>query len=262
MRFQQHANPVCAGSHAMEQKRIRKADVRDLGLLSYEEAFDLQQQIVKSMIEEDRSRNTILLLEHPPVFTLGKQGGRENLTVPESFLNSRGIHIVQTQRGGNITFHGPGQLVVYPIIDLFQAGMAVKDFVYCLEEVMIRTCRAFMVTAERDDRNHGIWVGGKKIGSIGLTIRKGISFHGIALNVSNDLTPFSWINPCGLEGVSMTSLAAETERGSTILDMTSVKNTFLREFAVVLEFVLAAADPSKGLAHTLESSLAGYHDTH
>jgi lipoate-protein ligase B len=181
----------------------------DLGLADYEKVFRFQQEIVDRKTRQPDTPDVVLVLEHPAVFTLGKRGGRENIVVPESRLRERGISVVQTQRGGNITFHGPGQLVVYPILDLERAGTGVADFVAVLEEAMIKTCADFGVTASRSPVNHGIWVKTSKIGSIGLTVRKGVSFHGLALNIAMDLEPFGWINPCGLKGLAMTSLEKE-----------------------------------------------------
>jgi lipoate-protein ligase B len=149
----------------------------------------------------------MLLLEHPPVFTLGRNGGRENLMVSDAFLKAAGVSVRPTERGGNITYHGPGQIVGYPVVDLQRARMRVADYVAALESLMIAVAREWGVDAQRDPRNRGVWVDGAKVGSIGLCLRRGMTFHGFALNVNNDLTPFEWINPCGLAGVRMASLA-------------------------------------------------------
>jgi lipoate-protein ligase B len=167
------------------------------------------------------------------VFTFGRNGGRENLTVSEDFLKDRGVTLVQTDRGGNVTCHGPGQAVLYPVVDLEQARIGVTDFVYGLEEIMGQTARDFGVPIHRDPRNHGMWKGPRKIGSVGLSIKHGISIHGLALNVSMDLTPFSWINPCGMSGVSMTSLKQELENQGVTdppLPMDAVKETLITYF--------------------------------
>ncbi|MFO7751295.1 MAG: lipoyl(octanoyl) transferase LipB [Desulfobacteraceae bacterium] len=190
-------------------------EIVDLGLKDYQETFDLQEKIVSEKIGKTMERDTVLVVEHPAVFTLGKNGGRENLVVSEAFLRSKEIPVVQTGRGGNITFHGPGQLVVYPIVDLKQAKVGVADFVYRLEEIMLYTALQFNVKAVRNGQNHGIWVNNSKLGSVGLSIRKNVSFHGIALNVNLDLTPFSWINPCGMSGVAMTSIEQEQKKSGS-----------------------------------------------
>lgn len=164
------------------------------------------------MIKDPDSADRVLAVEHPSVYTLGKRGGSENLVVSHQFLESRNIDIVKTDRGGNITYHGPGQLVLYPIINIEKHKIGVKDFVFGLEEVMIRTARDFDVLVNRDPKNHGVWAGPCKIGSVGIAVKKGITFHGLALNVTLDLTPFSWINPCGLTNVAMTSILQEQEK--------------------------------------------------
>jgi lipoate-protein ligase B len=181
----------------------------DLGTVDYQKAWQLQTDVVAARNNKIIDTDTILMLEHPPVFTLGRRGGIENLLVSEAFLEKSGIAVTQVERGGNITFHGPGQLVVYPIVDLEAAGISVVEFVEALEQVMLRTVEAWGIKAERNSINRGIWVADKKMGSIGIALRKGISFHGLALNVNPDLTPFSWIQPCGLQGVRMTSMEQE-----------------------------------------------------
>ena len=180
-----------------------------LGRVAYPDAWELQLGLVDARQQGRLERDTVLLLEHPPVFTLGRRGGRESLLVPEEVLAQHGIPIVQVERGGNITYHGPGQLVVYPIVHLPAMGIGVVDMVDRLEEVMIRTCRDFGVAAGRNELNRGTWVGMKKIGSIGIAVRRGVSFHGLALNVNPDLQPFCFIQPCGLQGVGVTSIAQE-----------------------------------------------------
>ncbi|MCP4718141.1 MAG: lipoyl(octanoyl) transferase LipB [Desulfobacteraceae bacterium] len=208
-------------------------EVFDLNCIDYCEALELQEKIVSAKIEEKIEQDVILMLEHPPVFTLGKNGGRKNLKVSEAFLESKGIPIIQTKRGGNITFHGPGQLVVYPIVDITKAKIDVTDFVNHLEEVMIQTALDFGVEASRNVKNRGIWVDNSKIGSIGLSITKGISFHGLALNISLDLEPFSWINPCGMDKVSMTSMEQVLKKNGPLatIDMGEVKNRLLYHFS-------------------------------
>ena len=197
----------------------------DLGVVPYPDAWDLQLRLVEARAQGRLTQDILLFLEHPPVFTLGRRGGRENLLVPEDVLGQSGIHIVQVERGGNITYHGPGQLVVYPIVHLPSFGLGVVDMVGRLEEVMIRTCAAWDVPAERNALNRGAWVRLKKIGSIGIAVRRGVSFHGLALNVNLDLKPFCWIQPCGLEGVGVTSIQAEARHPVDIADVKRVMRT-------------------------------------
>jgi lipoate-protein ligase B len=209
----------------------------DLGTVDYRKAWKLQTEIVAARNNKIIDTDLILMLEHPPVFTLGRRGGTENLLVSEAFLEQSGIAVTQVERGGNITYHGPGQLVVYPIVDLEAAGISVVEFVEALEQVMIRTAEVWGIKAERNSANRGIWVGDKKMGSIGIALRKGISFHGLALNVNLDLTPFSWIQPCGLQGVRMTSMEQEL---SEKVSMGEVRKVIKEQMQVVFGAVLVS----------------------
>jgi lipoate-protein ligase B len=213
----------------MDKKNARTWLTVDLGLTPYPEAWDLQLRLVEARGQGRLSNDVILLVEHPPVFTLGKRGGLENLLVPEERLRLAGISIVQIERGGNITYHGPGQLVAYPIVRLPPLGLGVVDLVERLEEVMLRTCRIFGVTAERNALNRGVWVGLKKIGSIGIAVRRAVSFHGLALNIDTDLAPFAWIQPCGLQGIGVTSLQAESRRAIQTADAKPVLQKSVEE---------------------------------
>lgn len=176
---------------------------------TYRAAWKLQTDLVAARKDKAVETDIVLLLEHPPVFTLGRRGGLENLTVTEAFLKDSEIPIIQVERGGDITFHGPGQLVIYPIVDLTFARLGVVDYVEMLEEVVIRVAADWGITGERNPMNRGVWVGNSKLGNIGIAVRRGISFHGVALNVNLSLDPFTWINPCGLKGVGVTSLEME-----------------------------------------------------
>jgi lipoate-protein ligase B len=211
----------------------------DLPLLDYREAWQLQAKLVAARRSQLIDSEILLLLEHPAVFTLGRRGGRENLTVSESFLEQSGIPIFQVERGGNITFHGPGQLVGYGIVDLHAAGLSVIDYVTCLEEVMMRTAAHWGVLAERNPLNRGIWVGTSKLGSIGIAVRRGVAFHGFAFNVNLSLEPFSWIHPCGLKGIGVTSLAREL---SCDLPTTEVRESLKQIIESVFQIQLVPTD--------------------
>ena len=187
----------------------------DLGVVPYDEALALQYRLADEVRAGERP-DTVLFLEHTPVFTLGKRGGRENLMVTDDFLTARKVTVFETERGGNITYHGPGQLVAYPVISLKRAGVGVADYVDRLEEVMLRTAADWGVRAERNPKNRGVWIGNDKLGSIGIAVKRGIALHGLALNVVTDLTPFEWINPCGLTDVGIISLAAAGAAGITV----------------------------------------------
>lgn len=218
-------------------------DVAELGAVPYAEAWELQQRLAEARAAGGLGRDLLLVLEHPPVFTLGKRGGRECLRVPEENLAREGVPVIQVERGGFITYHGPGQLVVYPIVHLEGAGLKVVEMVSGLEEAAIRTCGAWGIRAERNPLNRGVWVGTKKIASIGIAVRRGVSFHGMALNVAMDLTHFGWIDPCGLEGVGMTSMHLETPEAVSVARVRDTLKTMIGEaFGVAL---LPAEDPRK-----------------
>lgn len=202
----------------------------DFDTVDYGAALDLQHRLVDARKSKVLDTDILLVLEHPPVFTLGRRGGRENLRVSSDFLEKSGIQVIQVERGGNITYHGPGQLVVYFIFDLNASRMGVDIYVSRLEEVMLRIASDWDVPAERNDANRGIWVGRNKMGSIGIAIRRGVTFHGLALNVNLSLESFYWINPCGLQNVGMTSIQQESAQS---VSMPQVRQAFKRHFASV-----------------------------
>jgi lipoyl(octanoyl) transferase len=183
------------------------------GLLPYEEALEMQKRI-EAARQEDRVPDVLLLLEHYPVYTKGRRTQAEELAMGEDWYRMQGIEICETDRGGAVTYHGPGQLVGYPIISLKPYGDNVREYVRRLEQLMIGSLGAYGVEAEVIDGLTGVWVGGgppegRKIGSIGVHVSRGVTTHGFAVNVNNDLQPFEWVVPCGIEGVRMTSLCRE-----------------------------------------------------
>ncbi len=211
----------------------------DLPAMGYREAWNLQTDLVAARKDKIIDTNVILLLEHPPVFTVGRRGGLNNLAVSEDFLKKTGIPVIQVERGGNITFHGPGQLVMYPIINLQVARLSVVDYVEYLEEVMIRTAADWGINAERNSINRGVWVGKNKLGSIGIAIRRGICFHGIAFNINLSLKPFGWMNPCGLPDIGMTSMERELSRNVSVNE---VRESVKRHVAAVFGVELVMTD--------------------
>jgi len=230
----------------------RPAAFCDLGLRAYAEAYALQVALAARRHQGVIEQDLFLAVEHPPVFTLGRRGGREHLGVTAAFLESRNIALVPIERGGDITYHGPGQLVLYPIINLRQARLSVSDYVFRLEEVMLRIAADFGVSTDRDERNHGIWVGNNKLGSIGIAIRHSITFHGLALNINTDLEPFSWINPCGLRNIDMTSLARE--RGASC-PLDAVQSRLRHHLAEVFGVQLQTLDAAALTAHSKPTKL-------
>jgi len=201
----------------------------DLGLMHYQEAWALQLRLVDARKDDVLKKDVVLFLEHPAVFTLGRRGGHANLKVTESFLSSRSIPLVHVERGGDITYHGPGQLVVYPVVHLRAMGLGVLPFVEGLEEVMIRTVGDWGIEAGRNALNRGAWVGMSKIGSIGIAVRRSVSFHGLALNVNTDLEPFTWVNPCGLQGVMITSMKELLDKAIPMEDVKAAAKKHMEE---------------------------------
>ena len=177
----------------------------DLGLIDYGRAWDLQLLFWQKRVE-GQLPDLLLFLEHPHVFTLGRRGNRSHLLVSQETLTQKEVPIFHIERGGEITYHGPGQLVVYPIFDLKGYGYRVVKYIDQLEEVIIRTLNAFGIDGRRDPLNRGVWVGKDKIASVGVAVKRWVSFHGLALNYETDLSYFNFINPCGLQGIKMTSM--------------------------------------------------------
>jgi lipoyl(octanoyl) transferase len=186
--------------------------VCQLGLVDYEEALALQER-VRAARQATTVPDVMLLLEHPPVYTRGRRSAAGELSMGEDWYAQQGIAVVEVNRGGKITYHGPGQLVGYPIV----AVQDVVEYVRTLERGLIEALREEGVAARArvDDGPDytGVWVGERKIASIGVHVARGVTTHGFAVNVDNDLEPFSWVVACGLPGVSMTSLAAEQGGG-------------------------------------------------
>jgi lipoyl(octanoyl) transferase len=179
--------------------------VRRPGRLPYGEGLEVQRQLVTER-QAGRIPDQLLLLEHDPVFTLGRNARRENVLLDEAALRARGFDVYESGRGGDVTYHGPGQVVGYPILELPPARRDVHRYVRDLEEVMIRACADFGVAAGRVSGLTGAWVGSEKIGAIGVRIARWVTSHGFALNVATDLTAFDLIVPCGIRDRGVTSL--------------------------------------------------------
>jgi len=184
-------------------------DVVGLGRMGYDEALQLQRAAANARIDGRLRRDLLFLVEHPPVITLGRGFKGETMTTPVDQLRRRGIDVFEIERGGDITFHGPGQIVGYPIFDLHEHRPDLHHFLRRLEEVIIRAVGEFGIDAERRDGLTGVWTKGRKLASIGLHVKKWVTWHGFAINVTTDLTFFDLIIPCGIEGVQMTSLQRE-----------------------------------------------------
>jgi len=217
-----------------------------LGRISYVEALAIQQQVIAAR-KQNLIGDTLLLLEHPPVLTLGRNAHRSNVLASDDLLAQRGVELHEINRGGDVTYHGPGQLVGYPIVDLRGALPGKKgphlgpvDYVRLLEEVLIRTCGDFGVMTQRICKLTGVWTlaGGsvreKKIAAIGVHVSQGVTSHGFALNVTTDLRDFEWIVPCGITDRQVTSLEleADAERQPT---METALNSTARNFGRIFE---------------------------
>jgi lipoate-protein ligase B len=177
----------------------------DLGLIDYKKAWDLQHDLWSRRVGGELP-DLLIFLEHPHVITLGRRGNRSYLIASQEVLDSMGIPVYHVERGGDVTYHGPGQLVVYPILNLKGYGYRLIRYVDQLEEVILRTLKDFGMEGEKDSLNRGVWVNGEKIASMGVTIKRWVSFHGLALNYKTDLSYFDLIHPCGLVGKKMTSM--------------------------------------------------------
>jgi lipoyl(octanoyl) transferase len=207
----------------------------DLGEMEYVPCGDLQVRIADE-VRSGARQDTLLLVRHPPVLTLGAGFQEGNLLHPPGFYTGRGIGIVRTDRGGDVTYHGPGQLVIYPVFDLTRHGRDVRAWLRDLEETMILVCASFGIEARRFPPHTGTWIGDRKVAAIGVKVRKWVSIHGIALNCDTDLSVFDLFVPCGIRGFGVTSLSAEIGRSVTPGD--AVPET-VRAFEEVLGIHLA-----------------------
>lgn len=201
--------------------------VERLGLARYDEGLAWQHDRAERV--RTGQPETVALLEHPPVYTLGIRGDPAHVLASAEWLAARGARVVRTDRGGDVTFHGPGQLVVYPILDLRARGLGPADYVHALETCVIATAAACGVRAARVPGRPGVWVGNTKLAAVGVRIRGGVSTHGLALNVATDLRWFDAIVPCGIADAGVTSLARELGRACPPAE--EVASAFLDAFA-------------------------------
>lgn len=221
---------------------------RDLGVMDYAECWKMQQGLFDDLLgykagKISRAEQYLLLCEHPPVYTLGKSGHAENLLVSEEFLRGKGASIFHIDRGGDITFHGPGQLVGYPILDLEREGIGLKEYIHSLEEAIIRTVADYGIKAGRVDGAAGVWLttGGplRKIAALGVRSSRYVTMHGFALNVNTDLGWFDYINPCGFADRGATSIERETGARA---DMQAVKNVFTAHLEKIINIKINRED--------------------
>ncbi len=220
---------------------MRALEVRRLGLVPYADGLELQRALVEDR-RANRIPDTLLLLQHPHVVTIGvKKEGRSHIIATPEQLESRGVEVFETGRGGDVTYHGPGQIVGYPILDLNPDRRDVHKYVRDLEEVMVRVCAAYGLTAGRIKGLSGTWIGDAKIGAIGVRISRWITSHGFAFNVATDVDFFNLIVPCGIADRGVTSLAEQLGRQPALPD---VEDRFVEQFAAVFDRKLAAVTPA------------------
>mgnify|MGYP003323539407 FL=1 len=225
----------------------KKVKITELGFLPYSEAWDIQEEYFSNTIAVKRqnrqldssilTENHLLLVEHPPVFTLGKSGKIDHLLLKEEVLKSKGIAFFKTNRGGDITFHGPGQLVGYPILDLDNFFTDIHKYLRYLEEIIIKTLSDFGLNSARSDGETGVWLDlgtpfARKICAMGVRASRWVTMHGFALNINTDLSYFDYIVPCGIQGKGVTSIAKELKRE---VDPSIVKAAVLKNFSEVFE---------------------------
>lgn len=218
----------------MEHAAGRELWVVRLGRMGYEEALEYQREVARQRITGAIPHDVLLLVEHPPVVTLGRSSKQKNLVSSPDFLASRGVELFEVERGGDVTFHGPGQLVGYPIFDLKRHKQDLHWYLRSVEEALIRTLGEYGIPGERSTGYTGVWTEGRKIASIGVHARDWVTWHGFALNVTTDLSYFDFIVPCGIVGVEMTSIEKET--GSP-QELDTVSDVVASKFADVFDLV-------------------------
>lgn len=203
-------------------------------MMEYMQAFEMQKQLLEKR-QSGGEEDTLLIVEHDPVITSGIRGNPENITVDEKTLKDAGISVYSTDRGGDVTYHGPGQIVGYPVIDLKKNSLGVKEYIYRLEEVFISLLeKEYGIKAEREEGKYtGVWVGNTKITAIGVAIRKWVTMHGFAFNVNTNMDHFRFINPCGLSDRGVTSLEILTGEKQ---DMEKLKKLTAKYFCETFGF--------------------------
>ena len=201
------------------------------GTMEYLTAWELQRELFSQVLDGTRP-NTLLLLEHPPVYTVGRRGRREQVLLTDAQLAEMGIALYEADRGGEVTYHGPGQLVAYPVLDLKGWGGPVK-YVRALEQIMIKTLADHGVTGSLVEGLTGVWVEEEKIAAIGVKLSRGVTYHGISINVNNDLAPFSHIIPCGITDRGVTSI--EEQLGDPV-DIDALAYSLAYHFGALMGF--------------------------
>lgn len=250
------ANADRPSVHPPIRPTVMQLLVADLGLISYEDALVLQRAAARARISGGIAEDVLLLVEHPPVVTLGRSSKQHHLLASPELLAKRGVELFEVERGGDVTFHGPGQLVGYPIVDLKRHKQDLHWYLRQVEETLIRAVGAFGIDAERNPGLTGVWTHGRKLASIGVHARDWVTWHGFALNVTTDLAYFDLIVPCGITEVQMTSVARELSGGANGAPETldaDMRDQVVWSFADVFNLRAAPLDRSE-----LESLLADH----
>ncbi len=206
-------------------------NVIDLGQKDYKEVWDLQKIIHQKRVEKEIA-DTLLLVEHNPVITMGKSGKQNNLLIPFKLLEEKGIAYYQIERGGDVTYHGLGQVVGYPIINIKEGLIGIRPFIERLENVIIATLARFGIKGEKKGKMIGVWTETGKICSIGVAVKRWVSFHGFAFNVNTNLKHFDLIVPCGLKNVTMTSMQKILNKE---ISLDRVKKSIIKNFGVIFK---------------------------
>ncbi|MCU0333250.1 MAG: lipoyl(octanoyl) transferase LipB [Ignavibacteriaceae bacterium] len=217
------------GKWMMEKKILTYCD---LGFIDYKEAWDLQQEIHSKRVANEAD-DFLFLLEHPNTYTLGKTAHKENLVGSEDYLKQNQISVYDIDRGGDITYHGPGQIVGYPIIDLNNWFKDTHKYLRALEEVIIKTCENYGLQCGRNEKHTGVWIDDRKIAAIGIKVSRWVTMHGFAFNINTDLNLFKGIIPCGIQDKSVTSLSKELKKE---IDTNEVKEILLRNFFTLFSY--------------------------
>ncbi len=210
--------------------------VRDLGRMAYGSALELQLELVEQR-QSESIEDTLLLVEHPPVITMGRKATDADILASPAELDAAGVEIHRITRGGEATYHGPGQIVGYAIINLYNHQRQLRRFIENMEEVFIRLLRShYGIEAGRDDEHRGVWVGDEKITAIGISVSRGVTMHGFAFNVAPDLSHFDWIIPCGIRDKGVTSLEKLTGERP---DLAVVRSQVVTAFAEVYGYAIS-----------------------
>ncbi len=229
--------PATVQNAPFPQGTLQQAVACDLGLMDYAEAYALQKRLQEEQISHQR-KPTILFVEHPPTITVGRRGAADEVVAPSAVLRARGVTVTETDRGGQVTYHGPGQIVCYPLINVEKLGL--HEYLRLLEEAVIRTLAHYGIEGYRVEGRTGVWVGKEKICAMGIRVRKWWAIHGLALNVTTDLNHFGLIIPCGIRDRGITSLQKILKDKTPAIG--EVRRELQRHLAELLNFQLEEVD--------------------